>query len=351
MENLDIETLIRKDKETTEPHEKKKRQELITYRIKDIELICKKLNHDTEEFNNEFIEELIKDFKNYINNYKRLLYSEVSKYIFRLSQERQGIFETNLDKFVNYVLEQEKDDEIKTTIIKLWDHVHLALCQVSDLRQNEEEFKKSFITNIEPVKTDLDKKFDNSHKEIIENLNTFNQSISSQLLSLIAIFTAMSFVVFGSISSLDNIFSGAFNIPITKLMIIGCIWGLCILNLVFVFMFFISKMTNLNMKSTTKKYANLIQKYPLVWYSNLVLIIILFISMLLYYISKTKLKDILFADNNAIPITIIAILAIIIIATIGFKIIHKNFNKDNMPNIINSKSYEIKVEEIKKADK
>ena len=71
------------------------------------------------------------------------------------------------------------------------------------------------------------------------------KEMNTQLISLIAIFTALSFIVFGGISSLDNIFDGVKDIPVTKLMIVGSIWCFCIMNLVFVFMFFVGKLTHL----------------------------------------------------------------------------------------------------------
>ena len=58
-----------------------------------------------------------------------------------------------------------------------------------------------------------------------------SKEMNVQLISLVAIFTALSFLVFGGISSLDNIFDGAKNIPILKLIVVGSIWGLCCLYL------------------------------------------------------------------------------------------------------------------------
>lgn len=48
-----------------------------------------------------------------------------------------------------------------------------------------------------------------------------SKEMNGQLISLVSIFTALSFLIFGGISSLDNIFVGAKDIPVTKLMIVG----------------------------------------------------------------------------------------------------------------------------------
>ena len=49
-------------------------------------------------------------------------------------------------------------------------------------------------------------------------------------------------------------------------------------------MFFIAKLTGLNIKSSQNVNANLVQKYPLIWWCNLVLVSILSFSCWVYYI-------------------------------------------------------------------
>lgn len=72
------------------------------------------------------------------------------------------------------------------------------------------------------------------------------------------------------VSSLDNIFSNS-GLPVLKLMMVGSVWGLCILNLIFVFLFCVGKMTKLNFKSTDDETADIFQKYPIVWWSDFII--------------------------------------------------------------------------------
>lgn len=69
-------------------------------------------------------------------------------------------------------------------------------------------------------------------------------------------------------------------------MIVGFIWCFCIMNLVFAFMFFIEKMTKLSIKSTDDINANIVQKYPLVFWSNFVIVFGLILSCWTYYIRR-----------------------------------------------------------------
>ncbi|KIL06899.1 hypothetical protein SR42_15110 [Clostridium botulinum] len=271
----------------------------------------------------------------YMKNHDRLLYSVISNYIFLLEDEKVGIFITNLDSLAEFVLSAKYNDiyladktkrskvkhytKIKKTILKLWDHSHLALYQFESLKQSDDEFKRNFIKNISPVKTDVNKQ-----------LNEFTKGMNSQLISLVGIFTAMSFLVFGSINSLDGIFKNAQSIPILQIMIIGTVWGLCVTNLVFVFMFFISKMTEMKIKSDLNEDATLIQKYPLIFWSNLILLTVLSMCSWLYYIDTQNIGGwfVNVGKNNSIVVCLIGFLVILISFFICYMYLLGICNKD-----------------------
>ena len=91
---------------------------------------------------------------------------------------------------------------------------------------------------------------------------------------MVSIFTALAFLVFGGVSSLGSIFSNH-ELPLLKVIIIGCVWGLGLINLIFVFLFCIGKMTGIPFQSGRAPDANIFQKYPIVWWSDLIIIVIL----------------------------------------------------------------------------
>lgn len=241
----------------------------------EIESICNMLVKASDRFNDESINEVICKVEEYIKKHDRIMYSTISNYIYSLSDEMRETFSINLERLVEKAL--DFDDEIykrnRNILLKIRDHVHLALCQFGALKDDDSEFSRKFNNSIIPVKADVEKQ-----------LGEFTKTMNSQLISLVGIFTAMSFLVFGGINALDNIFQGVRSIPILQVMIVGTIWGICITNLVFIFMFFISKMTGLPIKSNLSKEAKLVEKYPLILWSNLILIIILATCSWLYFI-------------------------------------------------------------------
>lgn len=193
---------------------------------------------------------------------------------------------SNLDALVSYSMNPEnimirkmalgegKDkrivDDTKKAILKIWDHVNLANQQYKILKQTDDEYTEKFKRHISSYKEEMTKE------------------MNAQLLTMVSIFTALAFLIFWGISSLDSIFS-IDRIPIMKLLSIGLIWGICIFNLIFLFLFCVSKMTKLDFKSNSNPDATIFQKYPVVWWCNLILISLLLICLWVYFVQQHKM--------------------------------------------------------------
>ena len=231
----------------------------------------------------------------YIKCYHRLLYSQISNIVYAYYNDQTteeatnalGTMISNIEKIVAYTGTQEYEaqkskvnkpqekkiyEDTEKVLIKMWDHVNLAQTQYSGLKQTDEEYRKKFDNSIEPFKENL-----------VKDMN-------AQLLTMVSIFTALAFLVFGGISSLGSIFSNH-EIPLLKVIIVGSVWGLCILNLIFVFLFCVGKMTGLNFKSNSEPDTNIVQKYPIVWWSDLIILTILAGSLWAYYIRKENIDS------------------------------------------------------------
>lgn len=240
----------------------------------DIKSICTQLVVSSNSFN---VEQTYKSVEKFVLKHKRWLYSTVSSFLFDCDDKGVSTFISNLDGLRDYAYQQEASSNsneeemshymmLATAIDKLWDHSNLAQAQNQSLHENDDTFRAKFNKNLIPFKAE------------------FAHEMNMQFISLISIFTALSFLVFGGISSLDNIFAEVGFVPVLELTIVGCIWGLCITNLVFAFIFLIAKMTKLNIKSSEKEDATLSQRYPFFVWSNFVLLLILTVAYWLYYI-------------------------------------------------------------------
>lgn len=267
--------------------------------------ICKMLSTETKKFDAQIFLDKV---NTYITKNERLLYTHITNYIFTLDEKQFGILQTNIDSVVSCIFSGncgkqenlEECEKLKRTVLKIWDHTNLARRQYLVFCDKDEEY-----TNIVSEKMEL------AEIKISKEMNI-------QLISLVAIFTALSFLVFGGISSLDNIFAGVKDVPVLKLVIIGCIWSFCITNLIFAFMFFVAKMTRLSISSTENINANLIQKYPLVWWSNFAILSVLSLSCWIYYIRRygySKKIDNMISHNPTV-FALVGVLAICVIMVI-----------------------------------
>ena len=244
---------------------------------------CQALLGDAKKFNEA---QVCEDLVAYIGEYHRILYSPISNTIYQYYQEHEseeaskkiGSMLSNVESVIDYTKTEAFDnlknesskpqdyEDASKAILKIWDHISLAQQQYSMLKKSDKEYKKQIDDRLLPFKEDLTK------------------DMNAQLITMVGIFTALAFLIFGSMSALDNVFTNI-KFPVFKLMSIGSVWGLCVLNLVFVFLFCVGKMTKMNFASTTDSQASIFRKYPVVWWSNWTILGILLLSLLGYYFS------------------------------------------------------------------
>lgn len=265
---------------------------------------CQEMLKDSNEFDSQSREQVFNLIYHYIKNNHRILYSPISNLIYGWFEEYEieeaeknlATMLNNLQSVSSYIeteeykkrIEEVDGDEqereyffdTEKAILKIWDHVNLAQQQYRSLKQSEDEYKRRFNKSIEPIEDQIR----NSQKDLEFKI----KDINAQLLTVVGIFTALAFLLFGGISSLSNILSDT-ELPVLKVMIIGCVWGLCILNVIFVFLFCVAKMTNLNFKSVQD--GSIFRKYPIVWWCNFFILAVLSVVSWMYYVKNVHAGD------------------------------------------------------------
>ena len=231
--------------------------------------------------------------KKYIKEHDRLLYTVLSDAIYESfikTEEKEALILGNIDYLLdlcNKDIEESSNLRNKKELqnkkiarkvaLKIKDHTNLAIRQYRSLKQTDEEYNRKFKEQIGVFKEKL------------------TQDITSQLITLVGIFTAIAFVVFGGISSLGSIFSDINKKSIIKLIISSSIWGIAMFNLIFGFLLGISKMTGLNISSSNSR--DFIKKYLLVFWMNAIMITILVVSLWLYFMFKIRILEELFSTT------------------------------------------------------
>ncbi len=150
--------------------------------------------------------EAFDDLFRYIKSYDRVLYSTISNIIYahynslEYTTDQIGTIQSNLDELVRYsqddkniavkknaqssMNDKEKIDNTRKIILKIWDHVSLASQQYTMLKQTDEEYDAKFKAHIAAYKEEMSKE------------------MNAQMITMVGIFTALAFLIFGSISSL-----------------------------------------------------------------------------------------------------------------------------------------------------
>lgn len=217
--------------------------------------------------------------KDYIEKYDRLLYTVLSDRIYeRFSdiEKKEELILRNIDLLLELCArdiddcphsgnnsELRKREETRKIALKLKDHANLAIRQYRSLKQTDEEYVKKFNRQIGSFK-------ENVMKEI-----------TSQLITLVGIFTAIAFILFGGISSFNNIFSVIKETSTLKLIIVSCLWIVGMSDIVFIFLLGISKMTNLDIGD--KINTNILEKYIWIFWFNAIFISIFVCSLWLIF--------------------------------------------------------------------
>lgn len=244
-------------------------KEILDKMSRSTENLCHELSGDSIKFDKEHF---IENVKRYIDNYNRILYSSITSYIFQMGDEDHTRFFTNIDSVREYVFgdeykekyltcDRDKSDyeKIKLIVLKIWDHSNLADRQFNSFKKNNGYFEHL-------VKDQLK----NTENKIIQSMNT-------QVISVVAIFTALAFIVFGGISSLSSIIATlASSSKIELIIAVTSIWGIALVDLIYMFIYLILKITKPEFND----------KHIRHWIIgiNIVLFILLTVSMFIYYV-------------------------------------------------------------------
>lgn len=307
--------ITKQDYEVVKEDEGKKDLSKWDIMTQSMEKLINTLNIDSNKFSSKITYEKLCKYK---DEHERLLYTVLSDKIFscyknsdKITDENDevGNILSNIDALLVYCEEKNeisKENNIHNIVLKLKDHANLATRQYRALKQTDEEYQQKF-----------DKKISGFREKV-------TQEMSAQLITLVGIFTAIAFVVFGGLSSLESIFSN--KRPLIEIIVIGSLWMLGMINLVFIFLKGISNMTKLDISS--KNSDNLLEKYIWIIWFDLIFILTIISVVWINFAKKSIILNNFFTKwKEWIFISGTIILPILIIGAIWFLITNTKFIK------------------------
>lgn len=226
-------------------------------------------------------------FSSFEKDHDRFLYSKISQMIIMESDDERILSLISriativeriiLDKSITRDRQIKDDDfdndkvrlskEKYKLIYKLYDHCNLANTQRDAYNQTRNSIKENVDASFEEK---YKKEFDSKIKPEMESVQ---KEITSQLIGLVSMFTALSFIIFGGTQMLDSILDNIRLSTISRMICVGFLWTLCMSMLFYIFVWFIIKIMKPN---ETNIFTNKFKKLFWIYIGILMLILIVF---------------------------------------------------------------------------
>lgn len=178
----------------------------VSYSKRKLNNICISLSYDTKEFQPSRALNSIGGYVKSANHLPRILYSEITNYVYSLTVEERGKFATNVEALLYFALDTSNsiDETTQETVIRIYDHCQLALYQADNIQS-------SFANGIEDTKSSLEDHFKGMEKEYI---------------SILGIFASIVLAFVGGLTFSTSVLANIDKASIYRLVIIACIIGI-----------------------------------------------------------------------------------------------------------------------------
>ena len=189
--------------------------------------ICRTLLIDTDVYDPK---KTVKSVDAYIastDKVDRILYSVISGFIVVLDEKARGVFATNVDKLLQYVLdENEVLEDTRKICIKLYDHFQLNLIQIESA---------SIITK-DAIATAMRDEIEESHKEI--------KGIQKEYITILGIFAAIMLAFVGAFTFSTSVLSNLGEADALELVAVALVIGIVFILLISILIDFLREIND-----------------------------------------------------------------------------------------------------------
>lgn len=192
---------------------------------------------NTQKYDPQKTVENISAYITSTNKLDRILYSEISNYVYSLEMSERGIFATNLEKLLLYSLDDnnEVSEDCKKMIVKIYDHFQLALHQIEN------------VNNI----------FADSIEEAKENLQKQIKGVEKEYISILGIFAAIVLAFVGGITFSTSVLQNISAVSVFRLLLVVDFLAFVLINVIYILVKFIFTINEKNAKLFNIKALNI----------------------------------------------------------------------------------------------
>ena len=186
--------------------------------------LCKDLSIQSSKYKPDEMVKAIDSYLNKSDKLDRILYSEISNYIFGLTSASRGTFSTNVENLLLYVLEEKNSvkEDTRKIVIKIYDHVQLATHQI-------ENASNIFNNSILDAKSKL-------HDEI--------KGIEREYITILGIFASIVLAFVGGITFTTSVLQNIDKASIFRLILTVDVIGAVLVNVIHLLISFILKIND-----------------------------------------------------------------------------------------------------------
>lgn len=193
--------------------------------------ICLQLCTESKEYKPQETLSIIKEYIDPNKNKSRILYSEITNFVFNNDITINGIMESNIQSLLEYAYNESNNVPLDScnVVVKIYDHYNLAIKQVALSINSIESAKRFHAATIDEVKDELRRDLKRIEKDYITILGIFASVV-------LAFMGGISF----SSAALENLQKG----NVYRVVLVIIMLGLVLMNVVHMLIKFIAKIND-----------------------------------------------------------------------------------------------------------
>ncbi|MFL0194163.1 hypothetical protein ACJDU8_00955 [Clostridium sp. WILCCON 0269] len=280
----------------------------------------------------------------------RIKYSYIFNFIQKLDDEQRDQLNTTTNDLINRL----NKDEDKDILLKLLDYLALEIPRATTYNGFREQIARSQIAERNLRKQIREK------TSLLDKYEIKIEKLQTDFIGILSIFSTVVLAFFGGLSILGSSLDNISKVSKYRISFIVLIIVFSIFNIIFMLLNIISKLTDKDIsvkcnkenicESCSEKISLrcLIKKYPLVYWYNLICIVLMTCDFIAFIIDKYNVITYIFNLNYKESYSKVGIISLIIMIIITFLILIYKFisNKIKIYKRKNKLTYDLKNKEI-----
>ena len=210
-----------------------------------IRAICRALCLPTKKYDPSRTVSAIQNYLREQTSRERILYSEISSFVYGLSVDEQGNFATNIEYLLTLAVDEKSDIEetVCKVIIKIYDHFQLAVSQKNLNTETNDVIKSHLAGSIDEAKKSITDSAKNMEKEYI---------------TILGIFASVVLAFVGGLTFSTSVLQYINSISVYRLLLVIDLIAVVLINSVYLLMKFICHINDKQIKVFSIKWFNIV---------------------------------------------------------------------------------------------